>query len=60
VTKEIQNHGFSLKLEKYEIPRKIYLSPEPWLPQSGLVTAALKNQRNNLSKHFKKEIEEMF
>ncbi|KAL0362085.1 UNVERIFIED_CONTAM: Long chain acyl-CoA synthetase 8 [Sesamum calycinum] len=32
------------KLDKFEIPAKIQLVPEPWTPESGLVTAAQKTK----------------
>ena len=34
--------GKQERLEKFEIPARIKLIPEPWTPESGLVTAALK------------------
>ena len=48
------------KLDKFEIPRKIYLAPEPWTPESGLVTAALKIKREPIKSKFKSEMEKLY
>jgi long-chain acyl-CoA synthetase len=60
ILQEVQTQARLLKLVKYEIPRKIRLCPEPWMPQSGLVTAAFKIKRNNVYRHFEKQISEMY
>ncbi|KAL2939247.1 Long chain acyl-CoA synthetase 9 chloroplastic [Bienertia sinuspersici] len=44
------------RLEKVEIPAKIKLLPEPWTPESGLVTAALKLKREVIKKTFSDEL----
>ncbi|XP_057796473.1 uncharacterized protein LOC131012497 [Salvia miltiorrhiza] len=43
------------KLDKFETPAKIKLLPEPWTPESGLVTAALK-----LKAKFKDDLEKLY
>lgn len=48
------------KLDKFEIPAKIKLMPEPWTPESGLVTAALKLKREQLKAKFKDELKKMY
>ncbi|XP_073065200.1 long chain acyl-CoA synthetase 8-like isoform X2 [Primulina eburnea] len=48
------------KLEKSEIPAKVTLLPEPWTPESGLVTAALKLKRESLKSKFKDELELLY
>ncbi|KAJ8388705.1 hypothetical protein AAFF_G00131140 [Aldrovandia affinis] len=45
------------KLERFEIPRKIRLSPEPWTPETGLVTDAFKLKRKELKSHYQDDIE---
>lgn len=57
---EIQSHSAQMKLSKFETPKKIHLCPEPWMPQSGLVTAAFKIKRNNVYKHYGAQINEMY
>lgn len=56
----VHSHSAQMKLHKLEIPKKIHLCPEPWLPQSGLVTAAFKIKRNNVYKHYEAQINEMY
>ncbi|XP_034023715.1 long-chain-fatty-acid--CoA ligase 3a isoform X2 [Thalassophryne amazonica] len=47
-------------LERFEIPRKIRLIPEPWTPETGLVTNSFKLKRKELKTHYQKEIERMY
>lgn len=48
------------KLDKFEIPAKIKLVPEPWTPESGLVTAALKLKREQIKAKFKNELDKLY
>lgn len=48
------------RLEKFEIPSKIKLLPEPWTPESGLVTAALKLKRENLKREFADDLAKLY
>ncbi|XP_028551695.1 long chain acyl-CoA synthetase 9, chloroplastic [Dendrobium catenatum] len=48
------------RLEKFEIPSRIKLLPEPWTPESGLVTAALKLKREALRKVFTEELSKLY
>lgn len=48
------------RLEKFEIPSKIKLLPEPWTPESGLVTAALKLKRENLKRAFADDLAKLY
>ena len=59
VTKVIQQHGEQAQLSKREIPAKIKLCSDEWIPDSGLVTAALKLRRKNIQKFYKNEIERL-
>ena len=60
VLKSITSHGLSLGLEKFEIPKKIYLTTEPWTPDSGLVTSAMKLKRKEIDNHFGTQIHQMY
>lgn len=48
------------RLDKFEIPMKIKLLPEPWTPETGLVTAALKLKRENVKKKFAEELNALY
>ncbi|KAJ1697817.1 hypothetical protein LUZ63_006329 [Rhynchospora breviuscula] len=47
------------KLDKFEIPAKIKLLPDPWTPESGLVTAALKIKRETIKAKFKNDLQKL-
>lgn len=47
-------------LERFEIPKKIRLSAEPWTPETGLVTDAFKLKRKELKTHYQDDIERMY
>ncbi|KAE9415387.1 hypothetical protein Angca_008629 [Angiostrongylus cantonensis] len=59
VLNDIQSHVAG-KLQKMEIPKKIFLCSEPWTPPTGLVTEALKLKRKAIEKTFRKELDEMY
>ncbi|OWM90150.1 hypothetical protein CDL15_Pgr006471 [Punica granatum] len=48
------------RLEKFEIPAKIKLLPDPWTPESGLVTAALKLKRDVIRRAFSEELSKLY
>ncbi|XP_042520574.1 long chain acyl-CoA synthetase 8 [Macadamia integrifolia] len=48
------------KLDKFEFPAKMKLLPDPWTPESGLVTAALKLKREQLKAKFKNELQKLY
>lgn len=48
------------KLDKFETPSKIKLLPDPWTPESGLVTAALKIKREQLKAKFKNALQKLY
>ena len=60
VIKRLQEHGKKCGLNKYDIPAAVHLSPEIWMPDTGLVTAALKLKRVPLRNKFEAEIAEMY
>jgi long-subunit acyl-CoA synthetase (AMP-forming) len=48
------------RLEKLEIPAKIKLLSDPWTPETGLVTAALKLKREAIRKAFSEELSKLY
>lgn len=60
VLREIKAMASSMKLERFEIPIKVRLSPDPWTPETGLVTDAFKLKRKELKNHYLNDIERMY
>eukprot|EP00271_Cylindrocystis_brebissonii_P003468 TRINITY_DN1444_c1_g5_i1.p1 TRINITY_DN1444_c1_g5~~TRINITY_DN1444_c1_g5_i1.p1 ORF type:complete len:739 (+),score=146.38 TRINITY_DN1444_c1_g5_i1:183-2399(+) len=60
VMKSLAKSAKEVKLEKFEIPSKIKLLPEPWTPESDLVTAAFKLKRENIRKAFADELKALY
>jgi len=53
-------HGTEQRLVKFEIPQAVFLVAEPWTPESGLITAAMKLKRKSLEAAFASEISNMY
>lgn len=64
IIKEVQQSlakaGREAKLDKFELPAKIVVLPDPWTPEAGLVTAALKIKREQLKNKFKDELQKLY
>lgn len=60
VQQSLSKVGKDAKLDKFEIPAKIKLMAEPWTPESGLVTAALKLKREQLKAKFKDDLAKLY
>ncbi|KAM9440191.1 long-chain-fatty-acid--CoA ligase 3b [Clarias gariepinus] len=60
VLRIITEAAINAKLERFEIPKKIRLSPEQWTPETGLVTDAFKLKRKELKSHYQEDIERMY
>lgn len=60
VLAEIKKVAKESKLEKFEVPQKIKLLPDPWLPETGLVTAAFKLKREVIRKTFADELKTLY
>ncbi|KAM6413205.1 long-chain-fatty-acid--CoA ligase 4 [Rhynochetos jubatus] len=60
ILREIKEVANKMKLERFEIPIKVRLSPDPWTPETGLVTDAFKLKRKELKNHYLNDIERMY
>ncbi|KAL0405142.1 UNVERIFIED_CONTAM: Long chain acyl-CoA synthetase 8 [Sesamum latifolium] len=60
VQQSLLKEAKAAKLDKFEIPAKIKLLPDPWTPESGLVTAALKLKREQIKAKFKDELDKLY
>ncbi|KAK4386314.1 Long chain acyl-CoA synthetase 8 [Sesamum angolense] len=60
VQQSLLKEAKAAKLDKFELPAKIKLLPDPWTPESGLVTAALKLKREQLKAKFKDELDKLY
>jgi len=48
------------KLTKAEVPVAVFVCPEGWTPDNDMATAALKLKRNNIVKHYRKELDALY
>ena len=60
VLKELETIAKKNGFAKWEIPAACYLFPDPWTPETGLVTEAMKLRRHEITKKFKSEIDEIY
>lgn len=60
VSSSLLKEAKAARLEKFEIPAKIKLLSEPWTPESGLVTAALKLKREVIRKTFSDDLSKLY
>ena len=60
ILKSMEKLGKSNDFKGFEIIKKIYLSPEPFTIENGIITPTLKVKRHIAKKYFKNQIEAMF
>lgn len=60
VLKELQLHGRRCGLSRWEIPAAVHLTDELWTPDTGLVTAALKLRRKQISQQYQTMVLDMY
>lgn len=60
VTEAVIEYAKSAGLQKTEIPTKYKLCHEEWLPDAGLVTAAMKIRRKNIQIFYQKDINNLY
>ncbi|KAI2798292.1 hypothetical protein BLOT_013411 [Blomia tropicalis] len=47
-------------LKSFELPKNIYVHPDPFTIEQGLLTPTLKSKRNEIVKHFRTEIDALY
>ena len=60
VLKDMQQMALKRGLERFEMPQKVHLTPEPWTAESGLITDAFKLKRKPIQEKFQAEIDSMY
>jgi len=50
--KDIDKVLRGLGLARFEVPTKVKITDDIWTPETGLVTASMKLQRNPLREHY--------
>ncbi|CAF1669984.1 unnamed protein product, partial [Adineta ricciae] len=60
VLKEVQQACNKGGIERFETPQKIKIVTEPWTPETGLVTDALKLKRKAIEQKYKDDIEDLY
>ncbi|CAF0943184.1 unnamed protein product [Brachionus calyciflorus] len=60
LTKDLLENCLRQGLERFEIPAKLKLVKEAWIPDTGLVTDSLKLKRKEIEKFYQKEIKSIY
>ncbi|RMZ95312.1 long-chain-fatty-acid-- ligase 4 isoform X2 [Brachionus plicatilis] len=60
LNKDVQDHCRKQGLQSFEIPKRVYVVKETWLPDTGLVTDSLKLKRKAIENYYKPEIKNLF
>ncbi len=47
-------------IERFEMPQRVKIVTDPWTPESGLVTDALKLKRKAIEQKYREEIDELY
>jgi len=60
ILKEVENACKKGGIERFETPQRIKVVTEPWTPETGLVTDALKLKRKAIEQKYKDDIEDLY
>jgi long-chain acyl-CoA synthetase len=60
VLSQLNSVATSQKLEKWERLAAVQLYAQPWTPDSGLLTEAMKIKRHEVGKRFKEDIDRLY
>lgn len=59
VLQEMEQTAATSKMQKWEIPAAVKLYADPWTPDNGMLTDAMKLKRHEINKKFAADIEKM-
>jgi long-subunit acyl-CoA synthetase (AMP-forming) len=60
ILKDIQDVCNKNGVERFEAPQRLKIIVEPWTPETGLVTDALKLKRKAIEQKYKDDIEDLY
>lgn len=60
ILKSIQHTGKKCNLKSIEIIKNIYIDDQEWTTENNMLTAAMKLQRQQVLKHFKENIQQLY
>lgn len=60
LAQELKIYGKKQGLTRWDIPAAVILTSDIWLPETGLVTAALKLKRNNIKNKYQEQIKKTY
>lgn len=60
MTEELNKTGKKGNLRGFERVKAVFLDPEQWSVDNGLMTPSFKLKRNQLQKHYQAEIDRMY
>ena len=60
VLDDMNSIGKRLNLKGFELAKQIFIDPEPWTVESGLMTPTFKSKRPQLRSHYSDQIKGMY
>ncbi len=60
VLKDVQEACKKGGIERFEMPQRLKIVTDPWIPESGLVTDALKLKRKAIEQKYREDIDELY
>jgi len=60
ILEDMKKQGKLAKLKGFEFPKAIYVEPEPFSPENGLLTPTFKLKRPKVRDHYRKKIDILY